>query len=126
MAERADITITVAGSAVGTLREASLETSLGVLPAAAEDTYGARRHVAGVFVWQASGGTFLPSAGYGGSDLLLGSLAARVPVAVVVTFETGETETGSAFVTAWEATGAVGEALTGTFQLTGTGALTAT
>lgn len=125
MAERADIAITAGGTAVGVLRDASVQLTLGLVEAAAEDAYGARRVVPGAVSWSASGSTFLPTGGDAGQTALLTALTGRTTVTVAVTFEDAVTETGSARVTGWAAEGSVGEALTGTFNLQGTGALIA-
>ena len=125
MAERADITLTVGGTAVGKMTDASVQMSAASLPAAAEDSYGYARVVPGVIRWAASGSTFLPSGGEAGQAALRTALTGRSSVAVVVTFETGETETGTAYVATWDASGEIGAAVTGSFQLTGSGALVA-
>lgn len=126
MAERADITVTIDGDAVGALVSASVEVTLGTLEAAAEEAYGFARRVPGVASWSASASAFLAATAPASdaTDAMLGALASRAEVAVVVTLESGETETGTALVTAWDAEAAVGAAVTGSFQLTGTGPLT--
>lgn len=124
MPRRADIAITVGGTAVGRLRQASVDVAFATLPAAAEDAYGFVRAVPGALSWSASGSTFVPAAPDGGQEALRAALVARLPVVVVVAFGDGTTETGTAFVTSWDVAGSVGSAVEGSFSLRGTGALT--
>jgi len=123
MAQRAHITITAGGEAVGYLRDASVDTKVSTITAASEDVYGDARRLAASVSWSASGSVFVPLAKDGGQSAILDAMLAREAIAVALDHD-GDTDTGTAIITSWDVSGSIGGVVEGSFQLQGVGVLT--
>lgn len=124
MSERADITLTTGGQAIGTLRSASVSMVLDTIEVAAEDEYGFTEVQPGGRAWSAVGAIFVPLRGDDDAvELLKQAMVERSTLSVVVDFG-DTTETGTAVVDSISLSGTAGSALEGSVNLTGTGSLT--
>ncbi len=126
MAERANISLTVGGVAVGTLVAASLLVELEFLEAAPEEVYGWDDLLPGATSWNAEASLLVPLRG--ADDALVALKQAQVErtaIACVVNYQAGGSiETGTAIVSKLSLEAGIGDVLRGSISLLGTGTLT--